>query len=97
MDILLVGTTASYDGGSVSLSEDRARKVREKLVSFGVPEERIGIVGLGYNLEFCQDDTPNGEFIEEIAKENRAVRILPYNSKKAQNALKYSTASQPYD
>lgn len=87
MEILLVGTTSSWNGGSISLSEERAEKVREKLVQAGVPEERIKMIGLGYNLVFCQNDTPDGTFVETIARENRAVFILPYNSEKAQIAL----------
>lgn len=87
MEILLVGTTSSWNGGSISLSEERAERVREKLVEAGVPEDRINIIGLGYNRDFCQNDTPNGDFVETIAKENRAVFILPYNSEKAQIAL----------
>lgn len=87
MKILLVGTTSSWKGGSISLSEERAKKVCEKLVKLGVPKDRICIIGLGYNPDFCKDDTPNGYFDEEIAKENRAVFILPYNSERAQIAL----------
>ncbi len=91
MEILLVGTTSSWRGGSISLSEERAEKVRAKLVEAGVPEYRINIIGLGYNLNFCQNDTPDGDFVEEIAIGNRAVFILPYNSEKAQKALVNST------
>lgn len=87
MEILLVGTTSSWNGGSVALSVERAEKVKEKLVEFGVSGDRIHIIGLGYNLDFCQNDTPDGIFVETIAKENRAVFILPYSSEKAQITL----------
>lgn len=83
-EILLVGTTSSWNGGSVSLSAKRAEKVKSTLVKFGVPEDKISVIGLGYNLELCMDDSPNGFFDESIAKENRAVFILPFNSEKAQ-------------
>lgn len=87
LKILLLGTTSSYGGGSVELSMQRAEKVKESLVELGVPEERIVTVGLGYNEEFCENDSPNGEFIEEIGKNNRAVSMLPLESEKAQKAL----------
>lgn len=92
-NILLVGTTSSWNGGSISLSEERAEKVRQKLVEAGVSKDRISIIGLGYNLDFCQNDAPNGDFVEAIAKENRAVFILPYNSEKAQRALENLTGT----
>ena len=56
-------------------------------MEFGVSGDRIHIIGLGYNLDFCQNDTPDGIFVETIAKENRAVFILPYSSEKAQITL----------
>lgn len=87
MKILLIGTTSSYNGGSVSLSLERAAKVKEMLKKLGIAEERMVTVGLGYHLEFCENDSPNGEFVESIGKNNRAVLILPLNSEKAQRAL----------
>lgn len=87
LKVLLLGTTSSYGGGSVELSMQRAEKVKESLVELGVPEERIVTAGLGYNEEFCENDSPNGEFIEEIGKNNRAVYILPLESEKAEKAL----------
>lgn len=86
-DILLVGTTSSWEGGSVPLSEERAEKVCEKFVAAGVPRDRISIIGIGYDPVFCQNDAPNGNFEEEIARENRAVFILPNNSEKAQTVM----------
>lgn len=83
-EILLVGTTSSWHGGSASLSVERAEKVKSTLVKFGVSEDKISVIGLGYNLELCQDDSPNGFFDESIGKENRAVFILPLNSERAQ-------------
>ncbi len=90
LKILLLGTTSSYYGGSIQLSLQRAEKVKEKLVELGVPEERMVTVGLGYHEEFCENDAPNGEFMEEIGKNNRVVSILPLESEKAQKALNES-------
>lgn len=87
-NILLVGTTSSWEGGSIQLSEERAERVCELLVAAGVSGDRISIIGLGYDPDFCQDDAPNGVFEESIAQENRAVYILPTNSEKAQTILR---------
>ena len=90
MNILLLGTTSSYNGGSVNLSLERAIKVKEMLKKLGIDEDRMVTVGLGYHQEFCENDSPNGEFVESIGKHNRAVLILPLNSEKAQRALEES-------
>lgn len=90
LNILLLGTTSSYNGGSIEISMQRAERVKDSLVKLGVPEERIVTVGLGYHEEFCENDLLNGEFIEEIGKNNRAVYILPLESEKAQKAISES-------
>lgn len=85
--VLLVGTTSSWRGGSQKLSEERAKKVKDSMIEFGIPEVCITTIGLGYDLNVCQNDSPKGEFEESIAQENRSVLILPYNSPKAQEIL----------
>lgn len=85
--VLLVGTTSSWNGGSQKLSEERAERVKSSMIEFGIPEDYISIIGLGYDLNICQDDSPKGEFEESIAQGNRSVLILPYNSPKAQDIL----------
>lgn len=85
--ILLVGTTSSWKGGSQRLSEERAKKVKDSMITLGIPEACITTIGLGYDLNICQDDSPEGEFEESIAQENRSVLILPYDSPKAQEIL----------
>lgn len=85
--LLLVGTTSSYNDGSLSLSKKRAKHVKKILVSLGISENCIEIIGLGYNPKYCQDDTPDGDFIETIAKKNRLVLVLSYRCSKAQNIL----------
>lgn len=57
------------------------------MVSEGVPENYIEVIGLGYDPAFCLDDSPDGTFEESIAKENRCVVILPYMSSEAQDIL----------
>lgn len=85
--VLLVGTTSSYSGGSIALSEQRAEKVKQTMVKLGIPESCISIIGLGYSPNFCRNDSPHGQFEESIAKENRAVLILTRSSSKAQKIL----------
>lgn len=87
MEVLLVGSTSSYRGGSISLSEDRANKIRGLLVELGVSSDRIKTVGVGYDSVICVNDTPKGIFDESIAQENRAVTLLSLNTKKAKEIL----------
>lgn len=87
MKVLLLGTTSGYNGGSIELSAQRAEQVKQTLIELGVPEEQMVTIGVGYHQEFCENDMPNGEFIEEIGKKNRAVSIIPLDSEKAQRAL----------
>lgn len=90
MRILLVGTTAdpNRNGGSIELSNSRANEVKKCLVSLGIEEERIYILGLGANSPFYDDkEWENDVFNESIAKTNRAVILLPYDSKLAQHLI----------
>ena len=85
--VLLVGATSSWNDGSISLSAERAQKIKHILVKASVPENCIDIIGIGYDPDFCMDDSPNGTFEESIAWENRCVAILSYTSSKAQDVL----------
>ncbi len=88
--VLLVGTTSSWDDGpldSKDLSERRAERVKNTMIQLGVLDDCISTIGVSYNTAFCQDDSPNGRFEESIAKENRSVLILSYDSPKAQKIL----------
>lgn len=85
--VLLIGTTSSWNGGSLELSEKRSKKVKDSMIKFGISENRISIVGLGYNPKYCRHDSPDGQFEESIAKENRSVLIVLYDSPKAQEVL----------
>ena len=80
--ILLAGTTAT-DGtqaSCVDLSNRRAAAVKELLVSaFGVPEEQLLTVGLGYEDDpFVRgrDRDTNGNFVETEGAKNRRVVVL---------------------
>lgn len=85
--ILLAGTTASAGTQEelVDLSEKRCNTIREIFVKSGVAEEQIKTVGLGYENHpyYLPDVDENGELIEEIAKKNRTVIILPFTSEAA--------------
>lgn len=85
--LFLIGTTSSWKGGSLKLSEDRALRVKEQLIKLGFPENNIKTIGLGFDQRICQNDTPNGQFEETIATKNRSVWILPYESPKIQDIL----------
>lgn len=89
MRVLLVGTTADNDrdGGGQALSLERAKTVKETLTNLGVPDNRIDIIGKGSTSPWHKDEWINGEFIESIAKENRAVFILPADSEIAKELL----------
>ena len=85
--VLLVGTTASWNNGSISLSIERAQKIKRIMMQCGIPEECIELIGLGYDQDFCIDDSPDGNFMESIAWQNRCVSILHYESPKAKSIL----------
>lgn len=85
--ILLVGTTSSWNNGSVFLSVERAQKIRNIMRKAGIPENCIDIIGIGYDSDYCLDDSPNGIFKESIAQQNRCVSILHYESPKAKDIL----------
>lgn len=90
MNILLVGTTAdpSRNGGSKSLSERRAKRVKKTLLEFGITNDRINTIGLGAKSPWYESEWKNGEFNETIAKENRAVIILSSDSDQAKEILR---------
>lgn len=89
VDILIVGTTA--DDGTYgiypNLSEDRAIAVKQILVEQGIEPDRIETLGMGPNSPWHQSEWVNGDFIEEIAAENRAVHILSKDSEMAKSIL----------
>ena len=90
MRIVLAGTTADPDknGGSITLSQERANTVKALLCKLGVNEDNITVIGWGAKAPLYDTaEWQNGCFIEEVAKRNRAVWILPYESNTAQEIL----------
>lgn len=85
--VLLVGTTSSWNNGSISLSVERAQKIKNIMMKAGIPENCIDIIGIGYDSDYCLNDSPNGTFKESIAQQNRCVFILHYESPKAKDIL----------
>ncbi len=87
MSILLVGTTADVNGGSLSLALDRANKIRDKMLELGVDENQLVTIGAGKDDPWHQNEWKNGQFIESIAAQNRAVYIVPEDSEWAKKIL----------
>ncbi|MBQ9887233.1 MAG: hypothetical protein IJM37_10325 [Lachnospiraceae bacterium] len=91
---ILVGTTSSHDGGSVALSEERAKKVMNDLIAKGVDGSLLSFVGLGYyssqsDITWCiNDKDSNNNLIEVKARENRKVWIIDANSPRGKDACK---------
>ena len=84
MEILIVGSTASIDAGSVDLADKRAVRIKDMLVSIGIDSNRIKTIGLGANTPWHTDENKNGMIDENLAQKNRAVYILPFESELAQ-------------
>ena len=95
--ILLAGTTAT-DGTQehrVILSESRAAAVKKVLVeTFGVPEEQLLTIGLGYAADPFERGRdrdpvgdPSGRFIETEGAKNRRVVVLDAESEIAKMVL----------
>jgi len=88
--MLLVGTTAGDETTqySISLSKSRADAVKETLVLFGVPEERIITVGLGslnpWHIHGVGTSGPEASL-------NRKVVLLSASSPEAAEILRRST------
>jgi outer membrane protein OmpA-like peptidoglycan-associated protein len=79
---LIVGTTAGNKPSefTYTLSQNRADKVRDTLIKFGVPAERILTIGLASTDPWHIPDTDNkGNMNENNAKLNRKVVLLDTN------------------
>lgn len=82
-NVYIIGSTSTYGphDSSITLSEQRAKKVKDELVNRGVTIQLIS-VGIGDTpCDLRTDDTDDkGNLIEEQAKQNRAVFIISENS-----------------
>ncbi len=84
--VYVIGTTAgsNTDDFSKKLSEARAKAVKERLMSMGVPESQMIVRGLGSDDPYHEYDMDsNGYLIEEIAQRNRKTIIMDVNSVEA--------------
>lgn len=81
--VLFAGTTASAGKQDelIILSEKRCNTIKKIFIKSGVKENQIETIGLGYKNDYYIKDTDkNGNLIEEKAKKNRSVIILPLDS-----------------
>lgn len=87
--ILIVGTTASVgkEASCLELSLDRAEACKKTLVEMGISDTQIETLGLGRKSCFLRvnDLNSNGELIEALAIQNRAVYIFDLDSAEAKN------------
>jgi len=92
---LLVGTTATgHKARCLKLSEDRARAVRETLMSIGVPGERLITRGLAFDDPWHIPDTDSrGKRIEALASQNRKVVLMDADSPETKAILEISINS----
>ncbi|MDR2513815.1 MAG: OmpA family protein [Christensenellaceae bacterium] len=77
--IWIVGTTAAVTKGStggIDLSLRRAETVKNTLVSFGIPEDKLLTIGLGSKFPWWVDEFTSGNFDTNVAQANRAVWLL---------------------
>jgi outer membrane protein OmpA-like peptidoglycan-associated protein len=87
---LLVGATAGGDSNerSLKLSSDRANAVKDALATLGVPAERIETLGLGSADPWhLPDRDSSGNYIEDIARQNRKVVLLDADSEMARDLM----------
>ena len=82
--LTIIGCTAKW--GNLEkyckpLSLERCETVKKILVDSGINEDRIFVIGMGYDNPFyINDQDEYGELIESIAKENRCIVLLDSNS-----------------
>lgn len=90
--LLLAGTTASAGTESElkDLSLRRVKTVKAIMLSMGVKDEQIEVIGTGTNNPFyINDKNADGSLNSEIAKINRSVIICGYESDMAKTILNF--------
>lgn len=89
--VLLVGSTACWGDQNeycIPLSEERGITVKNILVSLGVSENQIKVVGMGYKNPFYQNDKKDdGSLNESVAAGNRCIIMIDSNSGMGQEIL----------
>ena len=89
--ILLAGTTAKYgtQEACIDLSYKRCQTIKQIFVEMGLEEERVSLLGLGYENPFYINDLrEDGSQDVEIAKKNRSVIVMDLDSDLAKKLLK---------
>lgn len=90
--LVVCGTTACWGGEDYckKLSLERADTVCELLVKEGIDRSRIKSAGVGYSFAdfYTYDQKPDGELDETIAKTNRSVKLVDWDSDTADRILK---------
>lgn len=90
--LVVCGTTACWGGEDYckKLSLERADTVCELLVKEGIDRSRIKNAGVGYSFAdfYTYDQKPDGELDETIAKTNRSVKLVDWDSDTADRILK---------
>lgn len=90
--LVVCGTTACWGGEDYckKLSLERADTVCELLVKEGIDRSRIKSAGVGYSFAdfYTYDQKPDGELDETIAKTNRSVKLVDWDSDTANRILK---------
>ena len=86
--LLLVGTTASgTEAGTKTLSEQRAARVRDMLISMGAQSQQLQTLGLGFHDPWHVDDLNPDGTLNANAAANRNVVVLRADSEQAMTLL----------
>lgn len=90
--LVVCGTTACWGGEDYckKLSLERADAICELLVKEGIDRSRLKSAGVGYSFAdfYTYDQKPDGELDETIAKPNRSVKLVDWDSDTANKILK---------
>lgn len=90
--LVVCGTTACWGGEDYckKLSLERADAICELLVKEGIDCSRLKSAGVGYSFAdfYTYDQKPDGELDEAIAKTNRSVKLVDWDSDTADRILK---------
>jgi outer membrane protein OmpA-like peptidoglycan-associated protein len=93
--LYLLGTTATTTPGGrgdTPLSQRRANRLMETLVSLGVPADRLTSIGVGANVpaHLRVDEFRNGRFDSGLAQANRKATVYEINNKDFQEIMDYN-------
>ena len=88
--LVVCGTTACWGGEDYckKLSLERADAICELLVKEGIDRSRLKSAGVGFADFYTYDQKPDGELDETIAKTNRSVKLVDWDSDTADRILK---------